>query len=124
VDSVDFAIMATKVQQAPASQGVPADGKPLGYHKLAALMGKSRQMCIFRRFGKLTILNLLSLQAELVKLEDQLQHWREVDDRSSDPAEQKYSSYFYGLQMSEKKDNNKQWKALMATRKKLTEYRM
>lgn len=117
--------MATKVQQDSAPQDVPADEiRPRGYHRLAALMGKSRQMCIFRRFGKLTMLNLLSLQAELMKLEDQLRRWREEDDKSSDPDERKYSSYFHGLQMSEKKTNNRQWKTLMATRKKLQEYRM
>jgi hypothetical protein len=42
---------------------------PTGYHRLGALMGSSRRMSIFRRFGNLTMLNLLTLQAELPNLE-------------------------------------------------------
>lgn len=43
-----------------------------GYPKLAQAMSSSPQMALFRRFGRLTMLNLLRLQAELQVLEKQL----------------------------------------------------
>ena len=48
--------------------------KPRGYPRLAALMGSYQETAIFRRFGKLNMLNLLSLQAELTDLEVQLEN--------------------------------------------------
>lgn len=43
-----------------------------GYYRLAELMGSYQETAIFRRFGLLNMLNLLSLQAELVNLQRQL----------------------------------------------------
>jgi len=40
-----------------------------GYPRLADLMGKEKDIAIFRRFDDLNILSLLSLQAEIVQLE-------------------------------------------------------
>jgi hypothetical protein len=39
------------------------------YPRLAALMGEEKSIAIFRRFDDLSILCLLSLQAEIVQLE-------------------------------------------------------
>jgi hypothetical protein len=43
-----------------------------GYPRLADLMGRHGEIAIFRKFGALNMLNLMSLQAELVELEDKL----------------------------------------------------
>lgn len=51
-----------------------------GYQKLAHLMGKFPDHAIFRRFGWLSMLNLMRLQAELMKLEEDLRE-RQMKDR-------------------------------------------
>jgi hypothetical protein len=43
-----------------------------GYHKLALLMTSQDDLAMFRRFTKLNMLNLMSLQAELMELENEL----------------------------------------------------
>jgi hypothetical protein len=43
--------------------------KPVGYNKLATLMGPNTLVAVFRRFGSLNMFNLLFMQAELMKLE-------------------------------------------------------
>lgn len=95
-----------------------------GYHKLATLMGNYRRVAIFRRFGALNMLNLLSLQAELVELEV---HFKDVcaeDNESNDPVEQNFSKYFHELRKSENKANDEQYQMLLTLRKKLQEYSM
>lgn len=41
-----------------------------GYHTLASLMGRDGEYAIFRKFSSLNMLNLLSMQAELLHLEE------------------------------------------------------
>lgn len=53
---------------------------PKGYQKLANLMGSHQEIAIFRGFGALTMLNLLSLQAELIDIEVQLRETCRDDD--------------------------------------------
>lgn len=40
-----------------------------GYHTLASLMGRDGEYAVFRKFSSLNMLNLMSMQAELVQLE-------------------------------------------------------
>jgi hypothetical protein len=56
-----------------------------GYRKVAHQMAVERSTWpIFRRFGALNMLNLLSYQAELMKLHQRLTDACEVDDEESD----------------------------------------
>lgn len=42
-----------------------------GYHTLASLMGRDGEYAIFRKFSSLNMLNLMSMQAELLQLEEE-----------------------------------------------------
>ena len=70
---------------------------PKGYHKLAKLMGTYHEAALFRRFGPLTMLSLLSLQADLVDIEGQLHDTVKYDDIYEDPKIASWSSDFYEL---------------------------
>ena len=84
------ALLAMRVITPPPSPPleattIPLDNfKPRGYHKLASLMGPNPDVAIFRRFGALNMLNLMSLQVELVDLEAQLSDIAREDDTSDD----------------------------------------
>jgi len=75
--------------------------KPQGYHRLASIMARDKSMAIFRRFDDLTMLNLLSLQAEIVDLQKHLQLQCELDDTSRVGDEKEYSQYFLKLHKSD-----------------------
>lgn len=85
-------------------------------------MGPYPEVAIFRRFGSLTMLSLMRLQAELVALEDQLQRISEQDDMSKDPNISSYSIDFYALNTSQPPDDV-QLKLLEQSRIKLEQYR-
>ncbi|KAF2725246.1 hypothetical protein K431DRAFT_300152 [Polychaeton citri CBS 116435] len=95
------------------------DSSPRGYHRLADLMGHYPETAIFRRFGSLNMLNLLSLQAELIDLQIQFRDIWAEDDISMDLNEKEYSTYFRKLMRSE---TSLQHEMLLAIRKKLHEY--
>ena len=97
---------------------------PRGYHKLAGLMGLYPEAAIFRRFGSLTMLNLMKLQAELVALEDQIRRIGERDDASKNPNEASYSIDFYALNNPGADDDEAQRVLLENSRIKLEEYRV
>lgn len=65
-------------------------------------MSKSCRMTIFRRFGKLIMVNLLDLQAELADLEERYQLVYGADNKSNDPARTCLSKKFSALRDSEK----------------------
>lgn len=65
----------------PVSSEQPSMGS---YNKLSKFMGSWPEVAIFRRFGALNAQNLLFMQAELVRLEDELQSIREDDEQSTD----------------------------------------
>jgi hypothetical protein len=56
--------------------------KATGYPQLADLMGRHGEIAIFRKFGALNILNLMSLQAELLDLQEDLKNLYQ-DDQSN-----------------------------------------
>ena len=65
----------------------PVHGHPKGYPKLALLMGEFPDVAIFRRFGSLSALNLMRIQAELIKIEEELQLQQLKDDGPGQPGE-------------------------------------
>lgn len=54
-----------------------------GYPLLANIMGRHGEIAIFRKFSALNILNLMSMQAELLELEDDLKDQLEALDTPS-----------------------------------------
>lgn len=96
-----------------------ASSVPKGYHRLADLMSRYSEAAVFRRFGALNMLNLLSLQAELIDLQDQFHDMWAEDDDSSDPNEKQFSTYFRLLRGAE---DSFQYEKLNEIRKKLHEY--
>jgi len=75
--------------------------KPQGYHRLAGIMARDKSMAIFRRFDDLTMLNLLSLQAEIVDLQKHFRLQCELDENSIVGIEKEYSQYFLKLHKSD-----------------------
>lgn len=68
---------------------------PQDYRRVAKFMSLYPETAIFRRFGSLTMLNLMKLQAELLALEDQIRRIGERDDASETPNEANYSIDFH-----------------------------
>lgn len=95
------------------------DHEPQGYHRLADLMGQYSETAIFRRFGALNAITLLSLQAELIDLQVQFRDIWAEDDRSDDSDEQQFSTYFRRLRES---GDSIQYEMLQEIRAKLREY--
>ncbi|OCK73575.1 hypothetical protein K432DRAFT_364712 [Lepidopterella palustris CBS 459.81] len=94
-----------------------------GYRTVARMMAiKGLDMPIFRRFGQLNMLNLLSLQAELMKLHEQLKWVCQDDD--ADEERHKYAWSFEDLIDEDKRGGalNEQWGILKKIRSKLKEY--
>jgi hypothetical protein len=101
---------------------IPIDTqKPRGYHRLANLMGHYPEAAIFRRFGALNTIHLLSLQAELIDLQVQFRDICAEDDRMGDPDEQEFSTFFRKLRACE---DSLQYDMLKDIRAKLREYSM
>lgn len=65
-----------------------------GYPRLAALMSKEKDVAIFRRFDNLSILCLLSLQAEIIQMEKELMIAYRVEDEAV-PQEVAHSANFH-----------------------------
>ena len=109
----------------PNEDEIGDDHGPKGYHKLAeTLMGTYDETAIFRKFGHLNMLNLLSLQAELVHLQIE---WRRVSlhhDHPSLDSKQRFSTSFQALlqRQANGDDRPEQWITLLKIRSKLQEY--
>src|SRR2546429_531863 len=98
-----------------------------GYPKLATLIGEFPDVAIFRRFGTLTMLNLMRLQAELIEIEEDLR-LKQLQDDAAGQATEKYSTIFSTLNKSKMskegdKDHPTQLALLESSRVKLIEYR-
>ncbi|CZT41145.1 uncharacterized protein RSE6_00845 [Rhynchosporium secalis] len=99
-----------------------------GYHKLAIFMASEKDIAIFRRFSKLNMLNLMSLQAELIALEEDYDVVWDADEK--DATRRVFSVSFNTLRTAraDTPDDNseayieRQWQILMAIRNKLNEY--
>lgn len=88
-----------------------------GYPRLAALMGKEKDVAIFRRFDNLSILCLLSLQAEIIQMEKELMIAYRVEDEAV-AQELAHSANFRLARDS----NSEQHRKLKALQEKLKEY--
>jgi len=102
------------------AKSAPA-GRLRGYPKVAKLMGPYPDVAIFRRFGSLTMLNLMRLQAELLVIEDELRSVQAANDVSSDPDVYLYSTNFQKLNDS-KAPNNEQRLLMEKSLQKLEQY--
>ena len=81
-------------------------------------MGLDQAIAIFPRFDELNMLNLMSLQSEIVELRKCLRQTCQLDDESTSRDESRYS---FSFKLS-KDQNSEQYKLLMALRPKLREY--
>ncbi|CAG8982356.1 hypothetical protein HYALB_00014055 [Hymenoscyphus albidus] len=89
-----------------------------GYPILADMMGRVGEIAIFRKFGALNILNLMSMQAELLQLEDDLKDILEAFDGTT--PKQLFLQDFYEVRNQEDgKELRDQMKEIKA---KLNEY--
>ena len=95
--------------------------EPAGYHELSEkVLGPYPELALFRRFGSLNMLNLLSLQAELTHLKKQFEEISSKDNLSGTG----YSTSFRTMLMYSPGDRPEQWRLLLEIRAKLTEYSM
>ncbi|KAJ4556444.1 hypothetical protein HRR78_002105 [Exophiala dermatitidis] len=101
--------------------GSIADGTLKGYPKAARLMEQFPDAAIFRKFTALTAFQLMSLQAELLDLEDQLWQTCKDDDASQDEKTRKRTRQFFTLHKSRAPDDD-QLKLLRRSRQKVQEY--
>lgn len=96
------------------------------YNKLSKFMSSWPEVAIFRRFGALNAQNLLFLQAELVRLEDQLQNIREDDAQSADLEKKLSHQSWRSLVLAHEQGDasTSQWQKVLEIRDKLKEYSM
>jgi hypothetical protein len=87
-----------------------------GYHTLASLMGRDGEYAIFRKFSSLNMLNLMTLQAELLELENRYKEALYMDERNEKGIP--LATSFMAL----RKSNSRQKEVLGEIRKKLDEY--
>ncbi|KAA6411901.1 MAG: hypothetical protein FRX48_04051 [Lasallia pustulata] len=105
----------------PVSSDQPSMGS---YNKLSKFMSSWPEVAIFRRFGALNAQNLLFLQAELVRLEDQLQNIREDDAQSADLEKKLSHQSWRSLVLAHEQGDasTSQWQKVLEIRDKLKEY--
>ncbi|KAL1969630.1 hypothetical protein VTN77DRAFT_8183 [Rasamsonia byssochlamydoides] len=94
--------------------------EPKGYAKVAMMMCRNGELGIFRRFGELNFRNLLYLQAELIKLEGDLQELAQADQKSDNPMRRYYDQHWPLL--SDPHAGNAQWNKMLEIRRTLREY--
>jgi hypothetical protein len=94
-----------------------------GYDKLAAFIGDSPEMSIYRRFSRLGAKNILYLQAELVNLEAELEEIIRDDKDSGDEEKEPFPYSVWHLKHSFQDQNrNAQWLKVLEIRQTLKEY--
>jgi hypothetical protein len=92
-----------------------------GYAKLSSLIATDSEFAIYRKFGALNAQNLLYYQAELISLEDDLEHLAESDRRSQDTDKRLYAENWFELSRAET-GKNQQIKKFDKIRKVLEQY--
>lgn len=96
-----------------------------GYHDLASVMGRYFELGIFRRFGTLSTLNLLYLQAELTDLEEELKVLAQSDIERGNDGDLRRSFFAQDWRKLSKplcNGDEKQWEKMLQIREKLKEY--
>ena len=76
-------------------------------------MGRTPEFAIFRKFQSLNMLNLLRLQAEIQKLEEDLADIQEEDETSGDGERMQFAGDFLALRESEGTENSLQYEKLL-----------
>lgn len=95
-----------------------------GYAKLSQLMGKDEtdgHYLIFQKFEQLSAQNLLYHQAEIVNLQETLNHYAKENAESEDRDKQLYARDWDALGNP---GDNEQWATWLQLRKQLKEYCM
>jgi len=90
------------------------------YSKIAELMGRHKELTIFRKFGSMNNQNLLYLQAELVHLESDYYQLSEKGQACT--AFPHRSRDWWSLTQPDHEGNREQWDKFLEIREKLTEY--
>jgi hypothetical protein len=93
-----------------------------GYAQIAGFMSDASEMAIFRRFGTLSLQNLLYQQAELVELENELAQLANEEREPGHPNRPYYRTDWWFLSRSQDYGDGKQWKKVLEIRAKLKEY--
>ena len=96
-----------------------------GYQDLASVMSRYFGMGILRRFGTLSTLNLLYLQAELVHLESDLEAITSSDIEQGKAGDKRRGFFTQDWELLSKPLGNgdeKQWEKMLQIREKLKEY--
>ena len=124
--SLAYFMMPNVNRNLPEQQATPNASstldRPRGYHKLAALVGSYSEMVIFPQFGALNMLNLLSMQAELVDLELRFQNISRQNENFDGAAPRDYSIEFRSLRSSQDTVDDLQWQTLLKIQEKLERY--
>src|SRR5436190_4324665 len=89
-----------------------------GYAALADFIASDKVFCIFRRFDKLSVRNLLYMQDELCELEAKLSALDDTDLRSGDEAG------LYSLHSRREDQNRERQETMQILGEKLYKYRM
>ena len=84
-------------------------------------MGSLPREAIFRRFGALSMQNLLYLQVELVELESQFRACSRKNSQSEDPEKANFDIDWWPL-AHHNDGNEEQWILALRIREKLKEY--
>lgn len=92
-----------------------------GYHRLATLMTRDQSIAIFRRFDFANILGLLSLQAEIIELQEDFRVQCYRDKMSGNQDREMYSSWFQKLREADQGKAD-QYLKLKSLREKVKDY--
>lgn len=91
-----------------------------GYPQIAHLMSNHEEFAILRKFEKLSMLNLLHMQAELMYLEEKYHAIAADDEKRSDISFR--SRDWWSLTRADCEGKSEQWNVLLEIRVKLDEY--
>lgn len=96
-----------------------------GYPKLSRFMASFPNTAIVRRFADLNMRNILYLQAELVRLEMELDIIAKRDFASIDPSRNGFHESWWTLRSAIPTDRqDRQWRKFLEIRDKLDQYSM
>lgn len=113
----------------PDAEAACAEPGPWGYEKLGLFMGEVPEHAIFKRFGGLSMEDLLYQQAELADLQWQYRQIQKSNRLSEHPFRRKYTRAWSIFQRSHLHrarydgHSNQQWKLMHKIRVKLGRYR-
>lgn len=98
-----------------------------GYARLAELMSSVNSTAVFRRFAKLSVENILYLQADLVRLENKLRKIQEEDRHARRPRalyHMDWTMILYSDGIAKRGEgDNQQYKTIIEIQTRLREYR-